>query len=93
MTSIYIQESVKKASRVLGMIKRNFMYIDKENLLLLYKGLVRPILEYGNVIWAPYLKRQSSEIEKIQRRATKLINEIKDEPYERRLKLLKLPSP
>ena len=88
----HIQEAVKKASRVLGMIKRNFMYIDKENLLLLYKGLVRPILEYGNVIWAPYLKRQSSEIEKIQRRATKLIKEIKDEPYERRLKLLKLPS-
>ena len=88
----HIQEAVKKASKVLGMIKRNFKFIDKENLLLLFKGLIRPILEYGNVIWAPYLKRQSSEIEKIQRRATKLIKDIKDKPYEERLKLLKLPS-
>ena len=74
------------------MIKRNFIYIDKETLLLLYKGLIRPTLEYGNVIWAPFLKRQSSEIEKIQRRATKLIPELKDKPYEERLRLLKLPS-
>ena len=35
---------------------------------------------------------QSSEIEKIQRRATKLIPELKDKPYEDRLRLLKLPS-
>ena len=88
----HIQEAVKKASKVLGMIKRNFIYIDKETLLLLYKGLIRPTLEYGNVIWAPFLKRQSSEIEKIQRRATKLIPELKDKPYEERLRLLKLPS-
>ena len=36
--------------------KNNFYMIDKDTLLLLYKGLVRPILEYGNVIWAPNSK-------------------------------------
>ena len=88
----HVQETVKKANRVLGAIKRNFTYIDKETLLMLFKGLVRPILEYGNTIWAPHLKRQSTEIEKVQRRATKLVREIKDKPYEVRLEILKLPS-
>ena len=58
----------------------------------LYKALVRSHLEYGNVIWYPYLKRQSIQIEKIQRRATKLVPECKDLKYEERLKLLKLYS-
>ena len=54
--------------------------------------MVRPHLEYGNVIWCPRLKRQSIEIEKVQRRATKLIPEICDLSYEDRLKYLRLPS-
>jgi len=59
---------------------------------MLYKGLVRPILEYGNVIWSPHLKRQSSAIEKVQRRATRLVPGLKEYTYEDRLQILKLPS-
>ena len=88
----HIQEAIKRANRTLGLIKRTFSYLDKEMFLMLYKGLVRPILEYGNVIWSPHLKRQSSAIEKVQRRATKLLPGLKEYNYEDRLKFLKLPS-
>ncbi|MCP3851727.1 MAG: hypothetical protein GY694_16045, partial [Gammaproteobacteria bacterium] len=58
----------------------------------LYKSLVRPILEYGQPVWAPFLKRQTKLIENVQRRATKLISDIKHLPYEDRLADLQLPS-
>ena len=49
-------------------------------------------MEYGNVIWSPYLKRQSVVIERVQRRATKLVKEIQDLSYRERLMKLGLPS-
>ena len=66
--------------------------MDNKTLILLYKSLVRPILEYGPSVWAPFLKRQSSIIEKVQRRATKLIPELAHLDYTERLKYLRLPS-
>ena len=42
----------------------------------LYKALVRPLLEYDNVILYPSLKRQSANDAKVKRRATKLAKEI-----------------
>ena len=59
---------------------------------LLYKALVRPHLEYANVIWFPGLKRQSVAIEKVQRRATKLLSECKSMSYKERLSYLGLHS-
>jgi len=38
--------AVKKANKLLGMIKRNFVDRTKETILPLYKSLVRPHLEY-----------------------------------------------
>ena len=58
----------------------------------LYKALVRPHLEYANVIWHPYYIKQIKQIEAVQRRATKLISEIKEFKYSDRLKYLDLPT-
>ena len=74
------------------MIKRSFISRDKNIITNLYLALVRPHLEYANVIWHPYLKRQSAAIEKVQKRATRLIPECKNLSYQNRLKMLKLPS-
>ena len=60
--------------------------------LKLFKALVRSHLEYGNVIWSPYLKRQSIQVERIQRRATKLVPECKEMNYQQRLRFLNLFS-
>ena len=58
---------------------------------ILYKVLVRPILEYGNAVWGPFFATQIA-IEKVQRRATKLVMSIRNLPYNERLSILKLPS-
>jgi hypothetical protein len=88
----HIAHVVNKANQVIGIIKRTFTFLDKSMFIRLYKTLVRPLLEYGNVIWYPRLKRQSAMIERVQRRATKLIYELRDNTYEERLRILELPS-
>ena len=49
-------------------------------------------MEYGNVIWHPIFKRQSKNLENVQRKATKILKEIKNLSYEERLKFINLPG-
>ena len=85
-------ESVKKANRVIGMIKRNFTNFDRDVIMMLYKSLVRPHIDYCVPVWRPYLKKDIKLIEGVQRRMTKLIPELKNKTYEQRLKELNLLS-
>ena len=48
---------VTTANQLLDMIKRTFTFKTKDNLLQLYKCLVRPHLEYCMQVWNPYLTR------------------------------------
>lgn len=88
----HIVKIVSEANRVVGLIKHCFCHLDVESLRLLIQSLVRSKLEYANVIWSPRWKYQSIEIEKVQRRATKLIPATKNLLYEERLKILNLPT-
>ena len=58
-----------------------------------YISLVRPHLEYSAEIWNPYLKGDMQTlVKKVQRRATKLVPELRDLDYTNRLVALNLPS-
>ena len=52
----------------------------------MYKAIVRTHLEYCIQAWSPYLRKDIDMLEKIQRRATKLIPGLRDLRYEERLK-------
>ena len=54
--------------------------------------MVRPHLEYGNTAWGPHVKLDQQAIEKVQRRATKLVGSISNLTYKERLASLNLPS-
>ena len=82
----------QKCNKLLGMIRRCFTYLDLDNMPTLYKVIVRPHLEYCNVVWHPRYKRETELLEKVQRRATKLVPSIRKLPYHERLRYLKLPS-
>ena len=87
-----VAAAIKKANSVLGLIKKSFALLDTTTLPLLFKSLVRPHLEYGNVIWGPHYIEDMKMIERVQRRATKTIPCLKNLSYEERLRILKLPS-
>ena len=88
----HVAHAVNKGNRMLGLIKNTFSCLDEETIPKLYKALARPHLEYSNVIWHRRFEMDKISVEKVQRRATKLVPELKHLPYEERLKVLKLPS-
>ena len=86
------EKSCRTANRVLWFIARNFRYKNKELILPLYKSLVRPHLEHAVQFWSPHLRRDIGKMEKIQRRATKMIPEIRNHSYHQRIQELDLIS-
>ena len=82
-----------KASRILGLIKRTFVSRSKDIIKRLFTALVRPTLEYGNSARpTTQFVGDMDKLERVQRRATKLCTELRDLPYEQRLKEMNLPS-
>ena len=77
--------AVAKGNLILGLIRRNITYMDKTLIIPLYKAIVKPQLEYCIQAWRPYNKKDIDTLERVQRRATKLIPELKHLCYERRL--------
>ena len=75
---IHINNIVNKANRLLGLIKRTFSYMDRDTFLIIYKTIIRPIIDYGDSVWNPSLKKHIQMIENIQRRGTKLVPELEN---------------
>ena len=70
--SNHIHEVVNKANKVLGVIKHVLGSNGVNEFSLLYKSLVRPILEYAAPVWCPFLGKDIVLLEKVQRRAWRL---------------------
>ena len=83
---------VLKANRILSVIAKSFINLNSDMLPVLYKSLVRPVLEYGNLIWGPFYTHDQIQIEKVQKRASRLVTTVSDLPYTDRLSALNLPS-
>lgn len=55
--SINCNKVFKAAQGVIGLIRRNIRNRSKEGMLILYKTLVRPIIDYCSQVWRPHLKK------------------------------------
>ena len=88
----HIRGIVNKANRMLGMIKIGFACLDKEMFMNLYPVLVRPLIEYCVQVWSPHMQKHIDLLEGVQKRATKLVPELRSMTYEKRLEKLGLTS-
>ena len=84
--------AIRSANSVLGLIKRTIKNKTKNIIVRLYKGLVRPKLEYCVQAWNPYLQGNIRNLERIQRPATKMIEEFNGMSYMDRLHAIGLTS-
>jgi hypothetical protein len=85
-------KAAEKGMKALRMIRRTFESLNKENFHILYRSFVRPHLEYAVQAWSPYLRKDITTIENIQRRATKMVKGMKNLSYEERLRRLDMTT-
>ena len=88
----HVTAQVNKANRALGALRATYKYMDKYTFKHLYKSLIRPHVEYASPVWSVRTKYNQDLLERVQRRATKIIPEIKHLSYTERLKVLNLPT-
>ena len=88
----HIYEKINKAYQIIGIMSRNFRDLDKFSFIMIYKSLVRSHVEYAVSVWNPYKDYLINDIEKVQKRATKLVKGLRAKSYIERLKILQLPT-
>ena len=86
------KEKIKKATNMMGAIRRSFKFLNRNTFKLLYKSMVRCHLESAVCVWSPYKLKDKIQLENVQRRATKMVPGLKNLNYEERLRNLQLPT-
>ena len=89
---IHISQAINKANRVMAIARKTFDFMNEDIFLNIFKGLVRPHLEYATAVWSPHLIKHIDDLENVQRRATKQIPNFSSLSYADRLRKLGLPT-
>jgi len=90
--SEHVNKITKKAHAVLSQLRRSTCLRDSKTFAKLYLVYVRPLLESAAPVWNPSKKESIHELEKVQRRALRMISDIGSLPYEEHLKALGIQS-
>ena len=85
-------KAAASAQRILNLIRLSFQHLDVLTFSQIYRAVVRPRLEYCIPVWSPYLQKDICILEKVQRRATRMISHLRTLSYRDRLNHFHLTS-
>ena len=89
----HIKQICSKARRLVGLLFRRFYnYADPSTIRILYLTLIRPNLEYASEVWGPYLIRDRSLLENVQKFACKVCLKNWQTEYVDMLEILRIPQ-
>ena len=72
----HITKITKKANSTIGFLSRNLKSCQQDCRKSAYISLVRSVLDYGSIIWDPFLSRDNEKLERVQRQLAVLLLEI-----------------
>ena len=84
--------AAKKANSLLGCIARSIESRAREVIISLYFALVRPHLEYCVQFWVPQFQKDIEKMERVQSRATRMVEGLACMTYGERLRELGMCS-
>ena len=89
----HVQSTCTKAKKILGLLYRQFYnHAPGNTMLQLYLSLVRPHLDYAASIWSPYMKKDKTLLENVQKFALHMATRSWDISYQDLLELVDLPT-
>ena len=82
----HISDVAKRANNTLGLIRRNLRHCPRDAKTTAYFSLVRSTTDYCSAIWDPYLEKDKTKLERVNRRAARVVCN-KTDPRRRHLRL------
>ena len=71
--NMHISNICTKANRTLFFLRRTLFFCPQNVKEAAYKGMVRPILKYGSLVWDPRTDKLQEKLEKVQNRAARFV--------------------
>ena len=77
----HIENILKKIGKMVGFLGRLRRSLSESVLNLIYRSLILPLFDYGDVIYSSTFKNHTDKLQKLQNRAGRIILKVKPEHH------------